>query len=93
LINNNKKCLPNNKILNLITTKEGNKRQSFGVKHQTLQKNKEKVVPANAQITGKKLFAKMLRDENSKLFFVLLICLLAATLVKTLKSPTTQHFN
>ncbi|MEI6860420.1 MAG: hypothetical protein V5788_11785 [Shewanella sp.] len=31
----------------------------------------ELVVPYNALITGKKLFAKMLRDENSKLFFVL----------------------
>jgi hypothetical protein len=38
------------------------------------------VATYNALLRGKKLFAKMLRDENSKLFFVLLSNLLAAYL-------------
>ncbi|WP_164718181.1 hypothetical protein [Colwellia sp. Arc7-635] len=59
--------------LKVDTKKEGNKHQSFDVKYRTIKLILlEQVAATNALIMGKKLLAKMLRNENSQLFFVLI---------------------
>ncbi|MBU2870533.1 hypothetical protein [Colwellia sp. E2M01] len=55
--------------LKVDTRKEGNKHQSFDVKYRTIKLNLlEQVAATNALLRGKKLFAKMLRDETANCF-------------------------
>ena len=88
----------NNQFIKILRQNKGRKAENTNPLLWNIQSakyfKKEQVVPANAQIMGKKLLAKLAtKEQKANCFLSLFICLLAAKLVNTLKLPTTQKIN